>query len=384
MAGAFIALPTRAVAQVAGATLSGKVTDPNRANIVGARVDIKNDETGILHSVTTDKDGLFAVPNLQPGPYQVTFTAEGFAPSTVPNIVLSVNDQHNLNATLQIGQVSEQVTVTTAEQSIQLTTNADSAEVTPTTMRELPLNGRDWTQLATLQPGVSAVRAQPASSGLNSRGNRGLGNQLSDGGHRPNENNYRINGLSINDYTNGSPGSALGVQLGVDAIDQFSILTGNYSAEYGRTSGGVINAITKSGTNQFHGTAYWFLRDSKLDARNYFDPAQIPPFHRNQFGASGGAPIRKNKTFIFADYEGVRQDKSISSIPVAGITLLLGIDRFMSQMRSLVNLVGNGIATIVVAKWENEFDDQRGLLVLNGDDSIEEQELAAEEQAGVV
>ena len=320
LAAAFIALPTFAPAQVSGATLSGKVTDQNHATIVGVKIDIKNEDTGITRSATTDNDGLFAVPNLQPGPYSVTFTAEGFAPSMTPNIVLSVGDQHTLNETLQIGQVSQQVTVTAAEQSIQLTSAADSAEVNPTTMRELPLNGRDWTQLATLQPGVSAVRAQPASSGLNSRGNRGLGNQLSDGGHRPNENNYRVNGLSINDYTNGSPGSALGVQLGVDAIDQFSILTGNYSAEYGRTSGGVINAITKSGTNALHGSAYWFLRDSKLDARNYFDPAQIPPFHRNQFGASGGAPIRKNKTFIFADYEGVRQDKSISffdSVPSA-------------------------------------------------------------------
>jgi hypothetical protein len=316
---ASIVLPTRAPAQVAGATLSGRVTDPNHSNIVGVKVDIKNEDTGISHSVTTDSDGLFAAPNLQPGPYQVTFTADGFAPS-MTHAVLSVNDQHALNMMLRLGQVTQQVTVTTEAQVIQLNSAADSAEVGPTTMRELPLNGRDWTQLATLQPGVSAVRAQPAASGVSSRGNRGLGNQLSDGGHRPSENNYRVNGLSINDYTNGSPGSALGVQLGVDAIDQFSILTGNYSAEYGRTSGGVINAITKSGTNQIHGTAYWFLRDSKLDARNYFDPAQIPPFHRNQFGASAGAPIRKNKTFIFADYEGVRQDKSLSffdSVPSA-------------------------------------------------------------------
>ena len=303
---------SRAGAQVAGATLSGKVTDPTGSNVPGVDVNIKNEATGIDRQVHTDSQGLFAAPNLQPGSYAVSFQAQGFAPASTPHIVLAVGDERTLNVQLQIGQVSQQVTVTAAGEVIQLTSSTDLAEVNPTTMRELPLNGRDWTQLATLQPGVTAVRAQAGSSGVSSRGNRGFGNQLSDGGHRPSENNYRVNGLSINDYTNGSPGSALGVQLGVDAIDQFSILTGNYSAEYGRTSGGVINAITKSGTNQVHGTAYYFLRSSKFDARNYFDPAQIPPFHRNQFGASGGAPIRKNKTFVFADYEGVRQDKSLS------------------------------------------------------------------------
>jgi hypothetical protein len=171
------------------------------------------------------------------------------------------------------------------------------------------LNGRDWTQLATLQPGVTGVRVE---AGANNRGNRGYGTLLSVSGHQPFENNYRINGVSINDYSNGSPGSSLGVNLGVDAIQEFSVLTSNYTAEYGRASGGVINGITKSGTNQFHGDAYYFIRDKIFDAKNYFDDSTqpIPPFHRDQFGIAGGGPIIKNKTFIFADYEGIRQRKS--------------------------------------------------------------------------
>ena len=299
-------------AQVAGATLSGKVTDPSGALIPSAQVMITNVRTGVVRTVTTDTAGFYSAPNLLPGDYDVRVTATGFAEVTSHNVNLVVGAEQGLNVTLQLGTVGQQVVVTSAEQAVELTSSSLDAEVNPTTMRELPLNGRDWTQLATLQPGVAAVQAQAASSGVSSRGNRGFGNQLTDDGHRPNENNYRVNGISINDYTNGSPGSALGVQLGVDAIEEFSIMTTNYSAEYGRTSGGVVNAVTKSGTNQLHGTAYWFLRDDAMDARNYFDPPQIPPFHRNQFGASVGAPIRKDRTFVFGDYEGIRQDQSLS------------------------------------------------------------------------
>jgi hypothetical protein len=137
--------------------------------------------------------------------------------------------------------------------------------------------------------------------------NRGYGAQLSISGARPQQNNYRLDGISINDYSNGGPGSVLGQNLGVEAIQEFSVLTSNYSAEYGKTSGGVVNAISRSGTNQFHGSVYEFLRNSALDAPGYFDGGTPPPFRQNQFGASGGGPIHKDRTFVFGDYEGVRQ-----------------------------------------------------------------------------
>jgi outer membrane receptor protein involved in Fe transport len=137
--------------------------------------------------------------------------------------------------------------------------------------------------------------------------NRGYGAQLSISGARPQQNNYRLDGISINDYSNGGPGSVIGQNLGVEAIQEFSVLTSNYSAEYGKTSGGVVNAISRSGTNQFHGSVYEFLRNSALDSPGYFDAGVAPPFRRNQFGASAGGPIRKDRTFVFGDYEGIRQ-----------------------------------------------------------------------------
>jgi hypothetical protein len=213
------------------------------------------------------------------------------------------------------GGVQETVSVTTETPSVDTSTPTLSAVVGGETLRELPLNGRDWTNLATLQPGIASVRAQAPSGVTTARGNRGYGDELAVAGHRPQENNYRLDGVSINDYSNGAPGSAGGINLGVDAIQEFSVLTSNYSAEYGRTSGGVINAITRSGTNALHGSAYEFLRNDKLDARNYFDKgANKPPLRRNQFGASLGAPIQKDKTFFFVDYEGIRLTQGLSAV----------------------------------------------------------------------
>jgi len=296
-------------AQVAGATLNGTVSDSSGAGVPNANVSIKNTATGVERNVTSDADGFYSAPNLLPGTYEVTISASGFSTAVQSGLTLTVGAVQALNIPLKIGHATEKVEVVAIAPDVQLASSALSAEVDSTTERELPLNGRDWTQLATLQPGVTGVRVE---AGASNRGNRGYGTLLSISGHQPFENNYRLNGVSINDYSNGSPGSSLGVNLGVDAVQEFSVLTSNYTAEYGRASGGVINGITKSGTNDFHGDAYYFIRDKVLDAKNYFDdPTQpIPPFHRDQFGVAGGGPIIKNKTFIFGDYEGIRQRKS--------------------------------------------------------------------------
>src|SRR6202171_2300111 len=297
---------TSVYAQVSGATLGGTVMDASGAVITNAKVSIKNTATDVTRNVTTDSSGAYSAPNLLPGPYEVTVEAPGFSTSVQTGLTLTVGATQPLNISLQVGRTTERFDVSATAPAVQVTSSIMSAEVDSTTVRELPLNGRDWTQLATLQPGVVSVRVE---AGPSNRGNRGYGTLLSVSGHQPYENNYRVNGISINDYSNGSPGSVLGVNLGVDAIQEFSVLTSNYSAEYGRASGGVINGITKSGTNQFHGGVYWFLRSKVLDARNFFDTS-LSPFHRNQFGASGGGPIKKDKTFVFADYEGIRQDRS--------------------------------------------------------------------------
>jgi hypothetical protein len=304
--------PTQTAAQVAGATLSGLITDSSGAAIADATVSTKNVATGEVREVVTNGEGFYSVPNLLPGAYDLTVTAKQFQKTVQRGITLTVGAQQALNISLKPGEVTQVVEVMGTPPDVQTASSSISSTVDSRTVRELPLNGRDWTTLATLEPGVLSVPNQATTSFNANKGNRGFGNQLADSGHRPNENSYRLNGLTINDYSNAAPGGATGLNLGVDSVQEFSVITTGYTAEYGRTSGAVINAITKSGTNQFHGTGFFFDRDSIFDARNYFDGSKIAPFRRIQFGGSGGGPIVKDKTFIFANYEGFRQSLSSS------------------------------------------------------------------------
>lgn len=302
-------------AQVAGGTISGTITDPSEKLIPQAQVSITNAATGITTTVMTNSDGFFTAPNLLPGEYEIAVTAKGFAKEVSRGITLTVGAQQVFNVTLRVGAAAKTVVeVTTEAPAVQLASSDISAVVTANTVRELPLNGRSWTDLAALQPGVDTIQTQPGFQTGSDRGNRGFGQQLTISGARPQQNNYRLDGVSLNDYANGAPGSVLGGNLGVDAIQEFSVLTSNYSAEYGKTSGGVVNAITRSGTNSFHGSAYEFLRNDKLDAANFFEAGQRSPFRRNQFGGAIGGPLIKNRTFFFADYEGIRQSKGIVNV----------------------------------------------------------------------
>jgi hypothetical protein len=296
------------------AQVSGVITDSTGAVVPKAGVTALNKDNGVNRATESNNVGYYTIPLLQPGNYMITVKAIGFTTQVRTGITLDVGDQQVLDFKMQVGQVTQTVVVTGEAPTVQLTSSTLSAVVNATTVRELPLNGRSWTDLAALQPGVSAIQTQFSFTSGSGRGNRGFGDQVSVSGARPQQNNYRLDGVSLNDYANGAPGSVLGGNLGVDAIQEFSVLTSNYSAEYGKTSGGVINAITRSGTNQFHGSAYEFLRNSSLDARNFFDGPKIPPFKRNQFGASAGGPIRKDRTFVFGDFEGVRQSLGITNV----------------------------------------------------------------------
>src|SRR6266851_416748 len=304
-----------AYAQVSGATLSGTITDPSGAAIAGAKVSVANKATGVTRDASTDAAGFYSVPNLLPGPYEVTASASGFSNAKQADLTLTVGAQQVLNLGLKIGEASQTVQVTEAASLVQTSSSTLSAEVESATVRELPLNGRDWTSLASLSPGVNAIETQMPFEAGAVRGNRGFGAQLTISGGRPTQNNYRLDGLSINDYGNGGPGSVIGGNLGVDAIQEFSVLTGNYSAEYGRTSGGVVNAVSKMGTDAFHGDLYEFIRNEKLDANDFFLNSAgkpNPPYKRNQFGAAFGGPIRKDRTFFFFDYEGIRQVQGVN------------------------------------------------------------------------
>jgi Carboxypeptidase regulatory-like domain/TonB dependent receptor-like, beta-barrel/TonB-dependent Receptor Plug Domain len=300
--------------QTPGALLTGRVTDSTKAVISDARLLTINVGTNIRYEGVTNSAGEYYVPNLPPGTYRIEAQKAGFNTVVKPNVVLHIEDAVEINIEMTVGSTSESITVAAGAPTVQFATSDIGAVVDAATIRELPLNGRSWTDLAVLQPGVVGVETQINYTSGSGRGNRGFGSQLSISGGRPEQNSYRLDGVNLNEYTNGGPGSVLGGTLGVDAIEEFSVLTADYSAEYGRTSGGIISAVTRSGTNELHGSAYEFLRNSALDARNFFDPAGVPSFKRNQFGGAVGGPIWKNRTFFFADYEGVRQSKGITNI----------------------------------------------------------------------
>jgi hypothetical protein len=310
----YVLLSLSAHAQVSGATLSGTVSDSSGAVVPNVQVSIKNEGTNEVRTVTVDAAGFYSAPNLLPAKYNVTVTAPGFSTAVQNGVVLTVGLQQVLNIKLLIGQVTQTIEVQDLPPSVDLATSTIGGVVGEEAVAQLPLNGRDWTSLATLQPGVDSVQSVQANTGGPDRARRGYGVQMTISGTRPTQNNYRIDGISVNDYTNGGPGSVEGSTLGVDAVQEFSVLTSNYSAEYGRTAGGVVNALTKPGTNAFHGDVYEFMRNSAFDAKNYFDqPGSIPLFHRNQFGGAIGGPIVKNKTFFFADYEGLRESNNITT-----------------------------------------------------------------------
>ena len=291
-------------AQVAGG-LHGTSRDPSGAPVSNAHISIKNLTTNNTTSVTSDARGFYSASDLPPGNYSVTASMTGFSNVTSTTAITSGN-LSVVNLTLQ--PASNRPGHKTPA------TSSMGGVVTSETVRDMPVNGRDWTQAATLQAGVSSVRTQPDATNTSSgRGQRGFGAQISVSGGRPQQNNYLLDGITINDYANAAPGSVLGLDLGADAVEEFSVVTSNYPATYGRSSGGVINAVTRSGSNAFHGTIYEFLRNSALDARNFFDVTK-PPFRRNQFGASAGAPIQKDRTFVFANYEGLRQSLGTTQV----------------------------------------------------------------------
>src|SRR5215469_9555024 len=287
-------------AQAQDRTLSGTVRSQAGVPVANVRLAIKNTASDEVKTVAVNRDGSFTVSNLPPGTYEMTASMQGFADAHM-TITIAAGSNSVVNLVMQAGNEP-------SSGKAQVGSSTVSGVVNSTRISDLPLNGRSASDVATLEPGVATARTQTSG-----QAQRGFGTEMTISGSRPRQNDSRLDGISLNDYSNGPPGSALGVNLGVDAVEQFSVLTSNYPAEYGRSSGGIINASTRSGTKEFHGTVYEFFRNSGLDARNFFD-TQKPPFHRNQFGVSLGGPIIKDRTFIFGDYEGLRSSIGVTQV----------------------------------------------------------------------
>jgi hypothetical protein len=309
-------LPHPVTAQATTGTISGTVADDSKAVLPGVTVTVRNTETGATRTLVSDERGGYRALNLPPGLYSVAAELAGFAPARRENLTLEIGRDLNADLTMKIGTVTEQVTVQGAASIIELNGTVAGGVVSTTQIAELPLNGRNFMQLATLQPGVTVSRATARDF------TGGFGNtQISIGGARPEMTGYLLEGTNIADVSDKAPSSMAGVLLGVDAVKEFSVQTHNYAAEFGRAAGGVISAVTKSGTNGLHGTVFEFFRDSKFDEPNYFDPIDAatgkqvnPPFTRNQFGGTAGGPIVQNKLFYFGSYEGLRQDLSLTHL----------------------------------------------------------------------
>jgi len=311
LCGALIVCAAPLAAQTVGGSIQGFVVDPSGASVPAARVTVVQVATGADHALTTDAKGHYHVPILPPGDYEIRVSAAGFRPLVHRGIRLAVGDALTVDVSLEVGAVETAVTVSVETPRINLANGSVSGLVDDRQIRDLPLNGRSFQQLALLQPGVTAALAA---------GNDVVGGRtpkISINGARPEQNSFLLDGTDINNVYNKTPGSVAGVLLGVEAVLEFQVLTNAYSAEFGKAAGGVVNAVTRAGTNQFHGSAFGFRRDSAMDAKNYFDPKDkpIPPFYRNQFGGTIGGPLRTDRTFFFGAYEGL-----IERLGVTGLT----------------------------------------------------------------
>jgi outer membrane receptor protein involved in Fe transport len=281
--------------------ISGTVKDQSGSAIPGAAVTVTETATGTVRGATTDASGAYAVPTLAVGTYSIEVKAEGFSTALRAGVVLHVGDQPVIDIVMNIGSVTQTVAVAGAVPTIDTSNAVVGGVVEDEQIENLPLNGRGFADLAVLQPGV--VYASTGARSLSA----GFGQKISISGMRVSSNDYTLDGQDIDNAYN-DIGNPTGEAAGIDAVEEYEVVTNPFSAEYGRTGAGLVQIVTKSGTNDFHGSVYEYFRNKVLNTRNYFDPASgPPPFERNQFGATLGGPVRKDKTFFFVNYEGLRQ-----------------------------------------------------------------------------
>ena len=310
-------------AQTTG-TILGSVTDQTDAVLPGAAVMVTNVETGIVRSSVAGDRGAYRVSNLPPGTYEVQASLAGFQTAVRSGITLTIGREAAVDFVLQVGDVTQQVTVTGEAPLIETTTSTVSGVVDSQQMRDIPLNARSFIEMVPLQAGATF-----SETGNTTSPSFGYGKKLSIVGTRYTANSFLLDGADMNDISN-SAGSAAGTMAGVETVREFKVVTNAYDAEYGRHTGGVISAVTKSGTNQFHGSVFEFLRNDNLDAAKWEDNAfgggEKPEFIRNQFGVAVGGPIVPDRTFFFGSFEGLRANRGETSVfNVPGIAAQQGL-----------------------------------------------------------
>src|ERR1700678_792217 len=334
-----------------GGRISGTVKDATGAVILKATVSITNAETGVRQLLTTDDNGAFSFLDVQVGRYDLQATADGFRPYQRTGIIGDAKSALKIDAVLEVGARSDAVTVVDNQLHVDTTSTQIGEVITSTQMTAVPLNGRSYTDLLALQPGVVPVTSitsdtvqDVGASALSPSGDLNPGT-ISINGQREFANAFIVNGSDVEEDVN--MGAAIIPNL--DSIAEFRIITSNFDAEYGEFSGGQINVVTKSGANAFHGDLFEFLRNTNLDARNYFSPTR-GAFDQNQFGGTIGGPIRKNQVFFFADYQGTRLTQGIDTgeIPVPSLAERAGdFGGFSGQVGDLSNLLSKELGYTV-------------------------------------
>jgi len=321
----FLLLAVLVMAFAARAEVGGKITgvvrDQSGSVIAGATVVISNAQTGAKLTATTDQDGVFTFPVLSVGQYQIDVTADAFRPYSKTGLVIDINSALALDVTLQVNEQDQSIVVTESSAQVETTDTQLGQVLGSTKVTEIPLNGRSYTDLFATQVGVTPLTTSGAG---NSTSGGGFGTvpvagatntgQFSINGQREDANGFSINGANVQEGI----GQQAGIIPNLDSIAEFRILTSNTDAQYGNYSGGLINVVTKSGGNAFHGSGFEFLRNTDLDAKNYFS-SQRSTFQQNQYGGTLGGPIKQNRLFFFADYQGQHtkqgQDTGVVSVP---------------------------------------------------------------------
>lgn len=307
----------RTLSAQSSAAISGLIADAKGEAVAGATVRVTSVQTGAARVSSSNTLGIFYVLALPPAEYRIEVAKAGFASEVRDHVVLAAGQQAAVNFTLRVGQIKQRLTVTAQGPFAASAASQTSGLVGQREIENLPLNGRSFDELLTLSPGI--VNYTSEKTGGTGVSNSAVGNMFAAAGRRPQENLFLLNGI---EYTgaaeiNLQPGGTSGELLGVGAIQEFNVLTGDYGAQYGKRPGAQVLIVTRSGSNEVHGSLYEFARNSAFDARNFFDHGAIPPFDRNQFGAALGGPVQRNRAFLFGNYEGFRQRLGLSDVTLA-------------------------------------------------------------------